>query len=96
MSNNELKFLILRLRELTLEYRLTENDNISNHISSVEIALNLTEMYLDEKRNILKSERIWFDACYNLSYTFSSDSKWSEVVNLYCSLSDEMHLRKFY
>jgi len=95
MNNSELKSLLSKLRKLTLEYRLTEKDIVSSHICTVEIAVNLTEMYLEENRSILKSERRWFDACYYLSYTFSDESEWIEIVNLYCSLSDEMHLRKF-
>ena len=95
MNNFELKELIQQIRDLILQYRTIETQNISSHISSVEIAVNLTEMYLYEQRNILKCERIWFEACYHLMYVFDSDSKWFDISNLYCNLSDEMNDRKF-
>jgi hypothetical protein len=95
MNNSELHSHLLRLRDLTIRYRLTEKENISSGLGIVEIAVNLVEMYLLENRKILKQEKIWFNACYNLVYTFSSDSEWEEIPNLYCELVDEMEARNF-
>ena len=95
MNNTELHSHLLRLRDLTIRYRLTEKENISSDIGIVEIAVNLVEMYLLENRRIVKHEKIWFNACYNLDYAFSSDSEWGEIPNLYCKLVDEMEARNF-
>ena len=95
MDNAELHNHLIRLRELIIQYRLNEKENICSDISIVEIAVNLVEMYLVENRKILKQEKIWFKACYNLDYNFLSDSEWAGISDLYCELVDEIESRNF-
>ena len=70
MTDLELKNIITNLREYTIPERQknpTREIDIF-FINAIEIACNLTELGLSQKRQITKEEQYWFQGAYHMNF----------------------------
>jgi hypothetical protein len=94
----ELIEIIERLKFRLDQYKETENyKNYQlnrQNVRMVEIAILLTEMGHDNKREILKNEFHWFEGCYIISYDFGGE--WTDISDLYCKMVDLIILASYF
>jgi hypothetical protein len=93
MTDSELKEIIANLRQYTLSERQqnpTREVDIF-FINAIEIACNLTELGLSQKRQIKKEEQYWFEGSYHMNF-------WDADIerNLYSPLGTEVARRNWF
>ncbi len=93
MTDLELKEIISQLRQYTFSERQknTEKEIDIFFINVIEIACNLTEMALYQKRQISAEEGYWFNGSYHMNY-------WNPTVesDLYTPLVAEVKRRNWF
>ena len=70
MTDLELKHIIDKLRQYTLSERQSNPTREIDifFINAIEIACNLTELGLSQKRQIKKDEQYWFEGAYHMNF----------------------------
>ena len=93
VTDPELKDIIKKLRDFTLSERQKNPTKTMDlfFINAIEMACNLTELGLIQKREISKEERYWFQGGYHMNF-------WDPDIetNLYSPLVDEVTKRKWF
>ena len=89
MKNIDCNNLVLKLRLRLAEYRIYKKDSIvSTHVNTVEIAVNLVDFGLKEKRVVTKEEEMWFKGSYYVQLVFE-DSEWEDISTMYEQLINQ-------
>lgn len=84
------------LRNRVSSYRSSRNPNdVSVHLSSVDIAISLVEFGLNKARPISADEEAWFNAGYTLDMLYRN-SEWSDIVDKYYSLVEFAKTMNFF
>jgi hypothetical protein len=94
---SELQDCLDSLRKRIRELRIADNDKVSIHILSVEIALSLTEFALrtTPPRAIDKSEEKWFEAGRFVELILGH-SEWEDIVENYYKLIDSVREKNYF
>ncbi len=83
------------LKERLSEYRLSNKGVvISTHINAIDIATSLIDYALEDGREILVQEKIWFEASYYLSFVLSG-SEWEDLSDTYSDICDYLNKINF-
>lgn len=84
-----------KLRKRLTEYRYARRDKeVSTHIISIEIALGLVELSLNESRNIRLEEEQWFNASYYIQMVLEG-SEWEDISDMYMDLKDAVESQNY-
>ncbi|HTA63835.1 MAG TPA: hypothetical protein VK835_15335 [Bacteroidia bacterium] len=90
--------IILNLREQINSFRATDLYNSSKplkfDINSIEIALNLSELGINNNRAIEANEENWFKGGYLIANDFCGE--WEDISVLYNKLVDEVKKKKYF
>jgi hypothetical protein len=93
--------MILELTD-KLRNRLTDFRNSDLHKNSkiyrcttrlIEIALNLSELTVENEVVINSSDKHWFEGSYLIDHDFNGE--WSDISDLYSQLIDELIDKKY-
>jgi len=86
MVVSEVNKTILLLRSRLCSYRDARDPNdISIHLSSVDVVISLVEFGVQGARPIAQEEELWFNAGYMLDILYRN-SEWSDIVDMYYEL----------
>lgn len=94
MTNDELKHIIIQLREFTCKERKLSSESTGMSLfflNVIEISCSLTELGLYENKPISEENEYWFKAAYHMNF-WNVDIE----VSLYGPLVDEVKRRNFF
>lgn len=94
----DVKTILKSLRTRLIEYRVYKENSktqISGHIASLEIALNLAELGVYENREIYSLEQYWFKADYYIRLVLEN-SEWEDMADLYDEMCEAVKEQNYF